>query len=116
MKVLGKQSLVFDPEDDDEESIFHCAKKSHRDITKRSKKKLNMDFDEVLDEKETNANVFERCTKPIITSVMNGMNCSVFVYGATGAGKTFTMLGSENSPGELEGFRKSQVIAHLTLH
>lgn len=26
-------------------------------------------------------------------------NCSVFVYGATGAGKTYTMLGSENSPG-----------------
>ena len=26
-------------------------------------------------------------------------NCSVFVYGATGAGKTHTMLGSENNPG-----------------
>ena len=26
-------------------------------------------------------------------------NCSVFVYGATGAGKTHTMLGSTNNPG-----------------
>lgn len=29
----------------------------------------------------------------------NRYNCSVFVYGATGAGKTFTMLGSEDCPG-----------------
>ena len=26
-------------------------------------------------------------------------NCSVFVYGATGAGKTHTMLGSASNPG-----------------
>ena len=31
--------------------------------------------------------------------VFNGYNCSVFVYGATGAGKTHTMLGSEDNPG-----------------
>ena len=29
----------------------------------------------------------------------NRYNCSVFVYGATGAGKTHTMLGSTNNPG-----------------
>ncbi|CAD7004817.1 unnamed protein product [Ceratitis capitata] len=42
------------------------------------------------------------------TIVFNGINilytntrynCSVFVYGATGAGKTFTMLGSDSCPG-----------------
>ncbi|NXC41315.1 KI18B protein, partial [Penelope pileata] len=31
--------------------------------------------------------------------VLSGYNCSVFAYGATGAGKTYTMLGSEESPG-----------------
>jgi kinesin family protein 18/19 len=30
---------------------------------------------------------------------MQGYNASVFAYGATGAGKTYTMLGSEQSPG-----------------
>jgi kinesin family protein 18/19 len=30
---------------------------------------------------------------------MEGYNASVFAYGATGAGKTFTMLGSEDNPG-----------------
>jgi kinesin family member 18/19 len=30
---------------------------------------------------------------------MDGFNASVFAYGATGAGKTHTMLGSVDSPG-----------------
>ena len=30
---------------------------------------------------------------------MQGYNASVFAYGATGAGKTHTMLGSEENPG-----------------
>jgi kinesin family protein 18/19 len=31
--------------------------------------------------------------------VLNGYNSTVFAYGATGAGKTYTMLGEENNPG-----------------
>lgn len=30
---------------------------------------------------------------------MNGYNATVFAYGATGSGKTFTMLGTESHPG-----------------
>jgi len=30
---------------------------------------------------------------------MQGYNASVFAYGATGAGKTYTMLGTEDAPG-----------------
>ena len=30
---------------------------------------------------------------------MQGYNASVFAYGATGAGKTYTMLGTEENPG-----------------
>lgn len=31
--------------------------------------------------------------------MLNGYNSTVFAYGATGAGKTYTMLGEENNPG-----------------
>ncbi|CRK99415.1 CLUMA_CG012568, isoform A [Clunio marinus] len=99
IRVLDESTLVFDPDEDEDEFFFHGAKQTHRDITKRIKKKLNMEFDSVFDDKKCNEEVFEICTKPIVTSVMNGFNCSVFVYGATGAGKTYTMLGSENNPG-----------------
>lgn len=59
-----------------------------------------MDFSSVFNDEATNEEVFESCMKPLVTSVMNGYNCSVFVYGATGAGKTFTMLGNEEFPGK----------------
>lgn len=118
---MDTTTLIFDPDEDEDEFFFHGAKQTHRDITKRVKKKLHMDFDSVFNDEQTNESVHEICTKPIVSSVMNGFNCSVFVYGATGAGKsvtyniisfltntlvtpflgkTFTMLGYENNPGK----------------
>lgn len=35
----------------------------------------------------------------LIDGVLGGFNASVFAYGATGAGKTFTMLGAPDEPG-----------------
>ena len=35
----------------------------------------------------------------IVDSLLDGVNCSVFAYGATGAGKTHTMLGGQDHPG-----------------
>lgn len=104
IRVLDNSSLIFDPDDDDEEFFFHGAKQTHRDITKRVKKKLTMDFDSVFNEDAINGEIFETCMKPLVDKVMEGFNCSVFVYGATGAGKTFTMLGNEETLGELKKF------------
>jgi kinesin family protein 18/19 len=97
---LDNQSLIFDPDEDEDEFFFHGTKQNHRDITKRVKKKLTMDFDSVFNEDSVNQDIFENCMKPLVCSVMNGYNCSVFVYGATGAGKTYTMLGSDEIPGK----------------
>ncbi|XP_055619171.1 kinesin-like protein KIF18A [Toxorhynchites rutilus septentrionalis] len=99
IKVLDKTTLMFDPDEDEDEFFFHGMKQTHRDITKRVKKKLAMEYDDVFDAEANNEIVFQHCTKPLVQSVMDGYNCSVFVYGATGAGKTFTMLGSEEFPG-----------------
>ena len=35
----------------------------------------------------------------IVDSLLEGVNCSVFAYSATGAGKTHTMLGGQDHPG-----------------
>lgn len=90
---------MFDPDEDEDEFFFHGMKQTHRDLTKRVKKKLTMEYDDVFDAEANNEDVFRDCTKPLVHSVMDGYNCSVFVYGATGAGKTFTMLGCEEYPG-----------------
>uniref|UniRef100_A0A8I3PCW9 Kinesin-like protein n=2 Tax=Canis lupus familiaris TaxID=9615 RepID=A0A8I3PCW9_CANLF len=96
--VVDKHILVFDPKQE-EISFFHGKKPANRDITKRQNKDLKFVFDAVFDETSTQLEVFEHTTKPILRSFLNGYNCTVLAYGATGAGKTHTMLGSAADPG-----------------
>lgn len=93
-------TLIFDPEEGEDEFALHSSNQTHRGITKRPRKKITMKFDHVFHDETNNQDMFETCTKPIVQSVLEGFNCSIFAYGATGSGKTFTMLGSENNPGE----------------
>lgn len=37
--------------------------------------------------------------QPMSRICLEGLNCSVFAYGQTGAGKTFTMMGDETNKG-----------------
>ena len=56
-------------------------------------------FDFAFDKTASQNLVFENSTKFLIDGVVNGYNATVFAYGATGAGKTYTMLGNESNPG-----------------
>ncbi|XP_017842913.1 kinesin-like protein KIF18A [Drosophila busckii] len=99
IKVMDRSSLLFDPDEEDDEFFYQGSKQQYRDISKRTNKKLSMEFDRVYDIDRTNEDMFNECTAPLVDAVLDGYNCSVFVYGATGAGKTFTMLGNEGCPG-----------------
>ena len=56
-------------------------------------------FDFAFDKYSSQTTVFEKSTKFLIEGVVNGYNATVFAYGATGAGKTYTMLGTDINPG-----------------
>ena len=56
-------------------------------------------YDYAFDKNETQENIFNNTTKFLINGVVNGYNATVFAYGATGAGKTYTMLGNDENPG-----------------
>jgi len=43
--------------------------------------------------------VFDKSVKFATDGVLDGFNATVFAYGATGAGKTHTMLGTEDNHG-----------------
>lgn len=48
-------------------------------------------FDGVFDDTYSQQKVFESACMPIVKDVLQGNNASLFVYGQTGTGKTFTM-------------------------
>ncbi|KAL0984504.1 hypothetical protein UPYG_G00142360 [Umbra pygmaea] len=60
---------------------------------------LHYQFDAFHDEQTTQQEVFLCSVKPILPHILKGQNASVFAYGPTGAGKTHTMLGSQEQPG-----------------
>lgn len=56
-------------------------------------------FDYAFDENAEQVAVFEKTTQSLIDGIIDGFNATVFAYGATGAGKTYTMLGTPNDHG-----------------
>ncbi|KAF8081326.1 hypothetical protein N665_0891s0003 [Sinapis alba] len=56
-------------------------------------------FDSSFPETTTQREVYSTTTGDLLEAVLEGRNGSVFCYGATGAGKTYTMLGTVENPG-----------------
>ncbi|XP_053473057.1 kinesin-like protein KIF18A [Ictalurus furcatus] len=98
VRVVDNHMLIFDPKET-EITFFRGQKPGNRDVRKRMNKDLKFVFDQVFGEDSTQTEVFENTTKGVVDGVLNGYNCTVFAYGATGAGKTHTMLGSSENPG-----------------
>ncbi|KAK8966075.1 Kinesin-like protein NACK1 [Platanthera guangdongensis] len=57
------------------------------------------EFDRVFGEDCKTVDIFGSRTKEIVASVVRGFNGTVFAYGQTSSGKTYTMRGSANEPG-----------------
>ena len=55
--------------------------------------------DNVFAQHDNNVKVYETCAKRLVRRVMEGYHGTVFAYGMTGTGKTFSMQGTANSPG-----------------
>eukprot|EP00392_Amoebophrya_sp_AT5.2_P003735 g3740.t1 len=50
-------------------------------------------FDAVYDQSSTQVGIYDETASIIVDSVLDGYNGTVFAYGQTGTGKTFTMVG-----------------------
>lgn len=51
-------------------------------------------FDKAFGEASSTRDVYDECSKPIVEDVTKGKNGTIFAYGQTSSGKTFTMAGS----------------------
>ncbi|RLO09219.1 hypothetical protein DYB28_014713, partial [Aphanomyces astaci] len=56
-------------------------------------------FDHVYDQHSTQRAVYENTAKAVVESSLEGYNATIFAYGQTGTGKTYTMEGFNSSGG-----------------
>ncbi|CDK25732.1 unnamed protein product [Kuraishia capsulata CBS 1993] len=130
LSVVDDRMLIFDPP----ESNFLVEKDSNI-LGRRGPEKFKTNntrmrerkfvFDRLFDEDADQGEVFNNTTRPLLDSVLDGFNATVFAYGATGCGKTHTISGTPDDPGiifltmaalfqKIDERRDSQVI-ELTL-
>ena len=60
------------------------------------KEKKTFTFDHTYDWRATQELIFNQTALPILESIMEGYNGTIFAYGQTGTGKTYTMEGNDN--------------------
>ncbi|KAM1053014.1 hypothetical protein PS2_000545 [Malus domestica] len=87
--VDNKEVLVLDPD---------LSKDYLERIQNRTKEK-KYSFDHVFDPVSSNLDVYTKCISSVISGVVHGLNATVFAYGSTGSGKTYTMVGTQDDPG-----------------
>ncbi|KAM3861526.1 uncharacterized protein ACN63O_014979 [Diretmus argenteus] len=56
-------------------------------------------FDRVFSAEESTNQLYQDFAKPLVVSAVEGYNGTIFAYGQTSSGKTFTMMGSKHAPG-----------------
>ncbi|CAN1275071.1 Kinesin-like protein KIN-5B [Linum perenne] len=56
-------------------------------------------FDKVFGPKAQQRAIYDQAISPIVKEVLDGFNCTVFAYGQTGTGKTYTMEGGMRNKG-----------------
>ena len=67
------------------------------------------EFNGVFDEACDTETVYAQAGAPQVECVLSGINATIFAYGMTGSGKSFTMLGDRDAPG-LVGLAARQLL------
>lgn len=96
VNVVDDKMLIFDPPETN--PLNSMDRRAFKTTTHRIRDSRFV-FDHLFDEHATQQDVFDTTTRPLLDSVLDGFNATVFAYGATGCGKTHTILGSIEQPG-----------------
>ena len=105
LTVIDETTVCFDPSPqyDDEWTSDFKRKQAKQDLIRHRGVALNKDkvfgFDRVFGMDSTQKEVYENSAADVVHKVLNGYNATVFAYGATGSGKTYTMVGSDSNSG-----------------
>ncbi|EES18348.1 hypothetical protein BDA96_09G172000 [Sorghum bicolor] len=69
--------------------------------------------DSFFGQEDSVSQIFDQEVRAVIPGIFEGINATVFAYGAIGSGKTYTMQGTEDFPG-LIPLAASTILAHCT--
>ena len=72
---------------------IHMVKDNTRDVVNNQRENYHFHFSRILDGGTTQDQVFDVVAQPVVDSVLDGYNGTIFAYGQTGSGKTFTITG-----------------------
>lgn len=97
INVVDDKMLIFDPPDNNTHQVT-ANRVAYGSNTKRIREHRFV-FDRLFDDSATQEEVYSNTTRPLLDSVLDGYNATVFAYGATGCGKTHTITGTQKSPG-----------------
>jgi hypothetical protein len=103
-KELGEDRKPIISIDENQVSIVKGIGKDGHVMSDEENKatKKSFTFDAAYDEQSTQKQFYEESCYPLVESVMEGFNGTIFAYGQTGCGKTWTMMGPP-APLELRG-------------
>jgi hypothetical protein len=98
VQVLLRCRPLFTSERDAgaEQAVF--ASQGNNEVTvealRANQQKKQYTFDKVYDASISQKTIYQTSILPIVLRALQGFNCTVFAYGQTGAGKTYTMEGT----------------------
>lgn len=85
----AKVVVVLDPD----------VSKEYLDRIQNRTKEKRYAFDFAFAAESKNRDVYAATIAPMIDGVIHGLNATIFAYGSTGSGKTYTMAGTPEDPG-----------------
>lgn len=139
VECVDSKMLVFDPAETNplnsmSETVLnsiYAGRRGSRRRLRRNGGEIKFVFDKLFDENATQEEVYSGTTSELLDAVLDGFNGTVFAYGATGCGKTYTVSGTPERPGviflamqelfarmeELEDTRKFEIsVSYLEIY
>ncbi|CAG5106947.1 Oidioi.mRNA.OKI2018_I69.chr1.g3071.t1.cds [Oikopleura dioica] len=95
----GLRTMQADEQKETTEKARRCVDVSEKTGEVRINKK-SYTFDKVFGPNSSQVAVYKEVVVPIVKEVLGGYSCTIFAYGQTGTGKTYTMEGEKSSGSE----------------
>ncbi|RZC34227.1 pre-mRNA cleavage complex 2 protein Pcf11, partial [Asbolus verrucosus] len=104
IKVYVRQRPFNDNEIETHSPNIVCHMTNQELVIKSGLHERRYNFDQVFGAETSQKEIYNSVVCPLISSIMAGYNCTVFAYGQTGTGKTYTMIGGKIGTSEEASF------------